>query len=292
MPSHHRLLDCIDIFSSTRLVSLTRRARRPVLAEFGAVTWLAGCVYRPVFTHQPQSWREWWCGVRAFAAAWYGISAGSVSGHSPAVRALEREFGAKISPSVHEWAAFTTELREAGLAVRALRDRLTLGWKSGYEAVRLLTLGEGDVEWVVLREHLADEDPPVQCQIIKEWDDRVLESWQHTATTSEFALQQLIAYLDHPGGDFQVDMMPSPELLEELRSLGQTSIQLGQQTLIEGEDLLILVGESPFTNPDGVSTIRVEIGASRANTIPETLSNLAPGGRVWFKGTFAPGRDH
>jgi hypothetical protein len=104
---------------------------------------------------------------------------------------------------------------------------------------------------VVLREHLADEDPPVECLHIDTRDGRTLGTWRHTPTTSEFVLQQLIAYLHHPGGGFSVDMTPTPELLDQLRSIGQTSIELGRPTLIEGEDLLILVGESPFTQPDG-----------------------------------------
>jgi len=163
-------------------------------------------MYRPVFTRQPESWREWWSAVRAFAAAWYGIAAGEVTGKDPGVLTLEREIGLTISPSVHEWAAFAADLQRAGIFQRAIRDDFTLGWDPVRDALRLLTLGEGDVEWVVVREHLADEDPPVEGLHLDGSDGRVLGTWQHTPTTSEFVLQQLIAYLDHPGGGFSVDV--------------------------------------------------------------------------------------
>jgi hypothetical protein len=39
-----------------------------------------------------------------------------------------------------------------------------------------------------------------------------------------------------------------------------------------------------------LSNIRVEIGPSRINAIPETLSNLTLGRGGWFTGTFAENR--
>ena len=75
-----------------------------------------------------------------------------------------------------------------------------------------------------------------------------------------------------------------------MRAIGQTSIQLGRQVLIEAEDLFILVGESPFTQPDGWNSITVEIGPSRVNSVPEVLSDLARGNGGWFTGKFAESR--
>jgi hypothetical protein len=216
-------------------------------------------VYRPVFTRQPESWQEWWSAIRAFTAAWYGIPAGQIHGHHPGAAALERETGVTISPSVHEWAAFAADLRRAGICERAIRDDYTFGWEPGGNALRLLTIAEGNVEWVVLRENLGEEDPPVEGLHTDEGAGQLLETWRHTTTTSEFALQHLISHLRHPGGGFSVDMTPSPELVDQLRSIGQTSIQLSRQTLIEDDDLLILVGESPWTQPDGWSSIQVEV---------------------------------
>jgi hypothetical protein len=246
-------------------------------------------MYRPVFTKQPESWQEWWLAVRAFAGAWYGIATGDVTGSNPDVLALEQEIGLTISPSVHEWASFAADLRQAGIFEQAMRDDFTFGWDPGHDVLRLLTIAEGDVDWVVTREHLADEDPPVECRLVGGSDDSAWETWRHTPTTSEFVLQHLIAYLRHPGGGFSVDMEVPPELLDQLRRVGETSIELGRQTLIEGEDLLILVGESPFTQPDGWSTIAVEIGPSRRDSIPKVLSDLTQGRGGWFTGTFAEG---
>jgi hypothetical protein len=89
-----------------------------------------------------------------------------------------------------------------------------------------------------------------------------------------------------------VDLTPSPELLDQLRGIGQTSVELSRQTLIEGDDLLILVGASPFTQPDGWSSVAVEIGPSRADSVPEALSNLTDGRGGWFTGTFAADPGH
>lgn len=84
-----------------------------------------------------------------------------------------------------------------------------------------------------------------------------------------------------------MDMTPSPELVDQLRSIGQTSIQLSRQTLIEDDDLLILVGESPWTQPDSWSSIQVEIGSSRIHSVPKVLSELTQGRGGWFTGSFA-----
>jgi len=63
---------------------------------------------------------------------------------------LGRQLGVSPSPSIHEWAAFATDLQHAGVFVRAFNgDRFTLGWDSDMEAVTLLTLLEGDVCWAV-----------------------------------------------------------------------------------------------------------------------------------------------
>lgn len=71
-----------------------------------------------------------------------------------------------------------------------------------------------------------------------------------------------------------MEMTASPELLDQLRGIGEISIELGWQTLIEGDDLLVLVGESPYTQPDGWSTIEVHIGASRVDSLPKVLTGL------------------
>lgn len=200
---------------------------------------------------------------------------------------LEREAGVTISPSVHERAAFAADLRQAGIFGQAIRDHYTLGWRLGGDALRLLTIAEGNVEWVVLRQNLGDEDPPVEALHIDDSAGQPLETWRHTATTSEFALQQLIGYLRHPGGGFSVDMTPSPELVDRLRSIGQTSIRLGRQVLIEDDDLLILVGESPWTQPGGWSSVQVEVGPSRVRSVPKVLTELIQGRDGWLTGSFA-----
>jgi hypothetical protein len=123
-------------------------------------------VYKPVFTRHPESWREWWSAVRGFAAGWYGIPPGEVSGCHRDVDLLGRQLGVSLSPSIHEWAAFAGDLQQTGLFDRAVRDRFTLGWDAGIRAVTLLTLCEGDVCWGVRQEHLTGEDPPVDAWLL------------------------------------------------------------------------------------------------------------------------------
>jgi hypothetical protein len=121
-------------------------------------------VYTPVFARPPQSWRDWWSAVREFAAGWYGIAAGEVTGYHRDVDTLERQLGMSLSPSIHEWAAFAADLHQAGVFDQAFRDRFTLDWDQDIEAVTtLLTLSEGDVYWGVQQQHLAREDPPVDA---------------------------------------------------------------------------------------------------------------------------------
>ena len=201
---------------------------------------------------------------------------------------LGQQLGVPLSPSIHEWAAFAADLHQARLFDRALRDRLTLGWDQDIEAVTLLTLCEGDVCWGVRQEHLADEDPPVDAWLLDPGSGRPPRWWhRHTPTTSQFALQHLIAYLHAAGGGFNVSLPPSPELAERLRSIGQASIDLGGQILIEDNDLVIMVGKSLWT-PDEEThiTVEAEIGASRIDSVPQLLADLARSGGGMSHGAF------
>jgi hypothetical protein len=81
-------------------------------------------------------------------------------------------------------------------------------------------------------------------------------------------LQHLIACL-YPAGGFTASLPPSPELAERLRTIGRTSIDLGDQVLIEDNDLVIMVGKSPWTPEEETNiTVQVEIGATRTGSIP------------------------
>jgi hypothetical protein len=250
-------------------------------------------VYKPVFTRPPRSWTEWWSAIRAFTAGWYGTAPGYVSGYHPDAGALGRRLGVSLSPSIHEWAAFAADLDQAGIFDRALRDRFTLGWDAQLEAVTLLTLCEGDVCWGVPREHLGCEDPPVDNWLLDPSGQQPSRWWRrHTPTTSQFALHHLIGYLHPPGGGFRMDLPPSPELIQQLRSIGQTSIDLDGQVLIEDDDLIILAGKSLWTPDDQTSiTIDVHIGPSRAGSIPQLLTDLARHGDGMRHGAFTSLRD-
>jgi hypothetical protein len=245
-------------------------------------------VYKPVFAQPPQSWRDWWSAVREFTAGWYDIPPGEVSGYHPEVDSLGRQLGVSLSPSIHEWATFAADLHQAEVFRRALRDRLTLGWDTQIEAVTLLTLTERDVCWGVPREHLADEDPPVDNWLLDPNNRRSPRWWRrHTPTTSQFALQHLISYLHPAAGGFTVNLPPSPELVEQLRSIGRTSIDLGSQILIEDDDLVIMAGKSPWTPEQETDiTVDVRIGTSRTGSIPQLLVDLARRGGGMYHGTF------
>jgi hypothetical protein len=245
-------------------------------------------VYKPVFAQPPQSWREWWSAVRRFAAGWHDIPAGEVTGYHRDADLLGRHLGVPLPPSIHEWAAFAADLRQAGIFDRAIRDRFTLGWNPDIQAVTLLTLIEGDVCWGVRHEYLAGEDPPVDTWHLDPSGSRS-PRWlrRHTPTTSQFALQQLIGYLHPAAGGFTVSLPPSPGLIERLRGIGRTSIDLDSQVLIEDDDLVILAGKSPWVPEEETGiTIQAEIGASRTDSIPQLLIDLARTGGGMSHGTF------
>jgi hypothetical protein len=233
-------------------------------------------VFKPVFTEQPGSWREWWQAVRAFTARWYGLPAGEVTGHHADADELGRELGVTLSPSLHEWAAFTASLRRAGVWDRAMRDAPTLCWDEESESVLVMEDLEGTVRWGVQPEHLAEDDPPVQyC-----WDSGGGASpWQPwTPTTSQFALQHLIAYLRPVGGSMLLlnDVQPSPELLDRLRTAGRAGIELGGQLLVEDDELIVLAGKSPWSpTEEPAIDISVTIGPGRSGSVPEALADLA-----------------
>jgi hypothetical protein len=137
------------------------------------------------------------------------------------------------------------DLQQAGVFDRALRDCFTLGWDADIEAVTLLTLFEGDACWGVNQKHLARDDPPVDLWLPARIGSRTWDWWcRDTPTTSQFALQHLIGYLQSPAGGFIMTLPSSPELAERLRSIGRTSIELGGQVLIEDDDLVVLADKS------------------------------------------------
>ena len=244
-------------------------------------------MYQPVFTRPPRSWRDWWTAVRKFAAGWYGVAAGEVQGYDRDVDRLGWQLGMSLSPSIHEWAAFAVGLQQAEVFDRAFNgDRFTLGWDEDIQTITLLTLLEGDVCWGVHQTYLGREDPPVDLWRLA----RIGHSWewwrQHTATTSQFALQYLIAYL-HPaaGGGFTTTVPPSSELFGQLRSIGRTSINLGGQVLIEDDDLVVFAGKSLWPGGETGITVQAAIGASRVSSIPQLLVDLARRGG-WSHGAF------
>lgn len=63
-----------------------------------------------------------------------------------------------ISPSVHEWAAYAADLKRAGVFERAMRDYFVLEWAPDIDALRILSIAEGNVEWVIQRGYLGHED--------------------------------------------------------------------------------------------------------------------------------------
>ncbi len=245
-------------------------------------------MYEPVFTQPPQSWRDWWSAVRAFASGWYGTPAGEVQGYDREVRSLERQLGMPLSPSIHEWAALAADLHQAGVFARAFNgDRFALGWDQDIQAITLLTLLEGDVCWGVHQTHLGRDDPPVDLWRLARIGLRSWEWWRgSTPTTSQFALRYLIAYL-HPaaGGGFTTTVPPSPELFGQLRSVGRTSIDLGGEVLIEDDDLVVLAGKSLWPGGETGITVQATIGATRTDSIPQLLVDLARRGG-WTHGVF------
>lgn len=153
----------------------------------------------------------------------------------------------------------------------------------------ILSIVEGNVDWVIQHGHLGREDPPVEALHVDAEHGELLDSWQHTATTSAFAFQQLLAYRRSPGGSFSVDMTVTPDVLDRMRGAGRISVQLDRQTLIEGDDLLVVAGVSPYTLPEGWGSIEVQVGASRVGHVPQVLTELTGGRGVWATGAFLPG---
>lgn len=84
-----------------------------------------------------------------------------------------------------------------------------------------------------------------------------------------------------------MSLPPSPGLIERLRGIGRTSINLDSQVLIEDDDLVILAGKSPWVPEEETDiTIQAEIGASRTGSIPQLLIDLARRGGGMSHGAF------
>jgi len=257
--------------------------------------WSTVAVYEPVFREPPQDCPQWWKHLRRFAAGWSGRPEGTVGQRTEEANRLERHLGRALSPAIFEWSAFHAD--RLGFP----RDDHHFGWSDELEAVTLLIKAEHDCYWGILPEHLELEDPPVHAWALDHYAKG--RAWHPptpwSPTTTAFALNHLISYLNAPAGRLQTWVAPdeAARITDDLGAAMATRFRFDGTELFEDTDAIARIRPSRDLDTDEARPIdiAVHLGARWSFTMPESVRALvtrsgAMNGYFWKlrKGTKEP----
>jgi hypothetical protein len=233
-------------------------------------------MYQPVFREPPQNWRQWWTCLRRFAAGWWERPEGTVGQRTEEAQRLERDLGRNLSPAIFEWSAFHAD--RLGFP----RDDHDFGWNDELQAVTLLIQGEHDRYWGILPEHLELDDPPVHAWALDHFGKggawHAPTAW--SPTTTAFALNHLINYLNAPAGRLQtwVSTDEAAQITEDLTAAMATRFELDDTVLFEDIDAIARIQPRRYQDPDEPKRldIAVHLGDRWSFTLPPSIETLVP----------------
>ena len=219
------------------------KPRRGALRERCDAAWLGrmgyGTDYEPVFRDVPADWRGRWRLLREFTERWHKVPLPDIGGQPDRVRHAEEAVGGDLPPSMREWVAFTGDLEDRAadellrdvVEIRDLADPLHL------DALSLLLQGEGDYYWAVEREHLDEDDPPVQGYNLVggEFED----DGPVAPRVTDFVLRHMIAYAHGHGGGFAAHVRPNGELLRRLAESFPVHSHWGNLRVFEATNIIV-----------------------------------------------------
>jgi uncharacterized protein (TIGR02996 family) len=244
----------------------------------------------PTFAHTPANWKEWWRLIRVFTERWHHYeSLADVGGHVAEVRETESRLGRQLPPSVREWVAYAHDVRTAQDYIDVLRDTYQMIDMEGHNALSLLKLCEGNVQWAIRHVDLQEIDPPVYQY---QWDYHGPDPY-HTYVPSgpepgsksltSFVLGYSLDYMHSVGGGFATDVGDSSELIEQLRQTFPVHFTHANFEIFEAENILVQLNHWPDRE-----YLKVELFKSLPReSLPEFLWNQTNHGGA-FHGMFMP----
>jgi uncharacterized protein (TIGR02996 family) len=221
------------------------KTRRDVLRPRCPPDWLArtgydGSRYDPLYRDGiPPDWKGRWRLIREYAERWHGLAMGDVGGRLEEVRAEEQRLG-PLPPSVREYVAYAHDVApEFGFGT-VHRDEYTMRRMEGHEALSLMIIGEGNVQWAVRDADFALEDPPVHVYYWAEGDDtRFVPAPVSPAypTLTDFVLGFVTAY-QPDAGSFAIRMGDPHWVRGELEAAFPVRLARERGTLYEGDGVI------------------------------------------------------
>jgi uncharacterized protein (TIGR02996 family) len=266
------------------------KVRRNELRERSDPKWLKtmryGTDYEPVFCEMPNGWKERWRLIREFVERWHGIPMNDVGGQSDQVRRVTKKTGYELPPSIREWIAFLQDLEERGAYGSVFRDGLSLSELEDHAAFSLMIQGEGDYHWAVKKEHLGDDDPPVDGYLLdyEEERGRFVHDKRWAPQVSTWALIHITAYLGITGaGGFGTSVSDATALAERLSRALPVATAFGDVRIFETTNIVASISSGWGGTPHLDVHISKQIPKKQ---VPAVLLEYAGQGG-WTSGMFS-----
>jgi hypothetical protein len=151
-----------------------------------------------------------------------------------------------LPPSVRKWLAFAKSSPQLAEHFNFRDGPPEIEYLEQYGVYSILLQAEGDVHWAVKKSDLSQSDPPIYAYYL-DWEaepNAFREAGLFASSTSAFALDYLLSYLQFPGGYFSVRESVLGASLHELSKLlgpvhrhGHLAIILSPEMLIFGTQL-------------------------------------------------------
>jgi uncharacterized protein (TIGR02996 family) len=272
------------------------KPRRHALLQSSETTWLERMRYGTecptTFSHVPGNWKEWWRLIRVFTERWHGFqSLPDVGGRLAEIREVETRLGRPLPPSLREWVAFAHDVRPPDYFC-VLRDVYQMTELEGHNAISLLMLCEGNVQWAIRHSDLDEVDPPVYSFI---WDysgpdpenTYVPQSADpESETLTSFVLKYSLGYVHSKGGGFGTDAKDAILLIQQLRQTFPVHFVHNDFEIFEKENINVRINHWP-----GREYLNVELFKPMPReSIPEFLWDQTHHGGA-FHGMFAQALD-
>jgi uncharacterized protein (TIGR02996 family) len=221
------------------------KARRNELRPGCPGDWLAatgcdGSHYDPLYRDGiPPDWKGRWRLIREFTERWHGIPMGDVGGRRDEIRAERRRLGRRLPPSVREYIAYAHDVAPPEQFGIIHRDVYTMQPLDGHQALSVMVIAEGDVQWAIRNGDLRRPDPPIYTYHWADGDETryVPAEGEGAQALSDFVLGFVTAYKPE-GGSFMTQVWDAPRLREQLDAAFPVRIARHRGITYEGGGIL------------------------------------------------------
>jgi hypothetical protein len=220
----------------------------------------------PTFHVMPESVLERWKLIRRFTENWDHISLNVES--AVCIPPLPpNDFSVEYPTSFVEWFRFSHDLKAAGSMRLRGGDNIVTEAVPGYDAISLMSGGEGDRYWGVVYSDLRYDDPPVRTFVLSEdsGEGAFVDAGMVCESITEFVLLKL-AYRVFP-----LSWLPSASVtndrVQRMLSEFESHASLGGLQIFESPSVVAVMDR------DGTLIIGMEKSVQRS-CVPKSVAEL------------------